>query len=37
MSEGFTTDVPRARERRLPDLQGLGCAREPLPRAAVRL
>ena len=23
MSEGFTTDVPRARERRLPDLQGL--------------
>ena len=23
LSEGFTTDVPRARERRLPDLQGL--------------
>ena len=23
MSEGFTTDVPRGRERRLPDLQGL--------------
>lgn len=23
MSEGFSTDVPRARERRLPDLQGL--------------
>ncbi len=23
ISEGFTTDVPRARERRLPDLQGL--------------
>ena len=23
MSEGFTSDVPRARERRLPDLQGL--------------
>ena len=23
VSEGFTTDVPRARERRLPDLQGL--------------
>ena len=23
MSEGFTDDVPRARERRLPDLQGL--------------
>ncbi len=23
MSEGFTADVPRARERRLPDLQGL--------------
>ena len=37
LSEGFTTDVPRARERRLPDLQGLVRAASRFRVLAVRV
>ena len=37
LSEGFTTDVPRARERRLPDLQGLVRASSRFRVLAVRV